>query len=136
MCGKKCSVMLFLLLATFAANVRSIPIASETIVFPKSDENPSLPVFTLPVSATPKASKANLIKCLDLGDLMPAFNTSSGEFECYPLTERGPCKGKQSVCYVTEPFNECIDRKFNQHFFAYIFSKLKYNSFSISGKLD
>ena len=94
MCDLKCLVFSFILLANFAANVHSIPIAGDTIVFPKSDDKPSIPVFTLPASPNPKASKADLIKCLDLGDLMPAFNTTSGEFECYPLTERGPCKGK------------------------------------------
>jgi hypothetical protein len=47
-----------------------------------------------PKLAIPKPDVSLVMKCLSLGDMMPAFNPSSGQFDCHTLATRGPCGGE------------------------------------------
>ena len=93
----KCSVsavFLTLLLTILELGV-SVPLAANKIFFPSTDN-----VFKLGKRlgiSGPKAGKKDVMKCLDLGDFMPAFNFTSEHFECYALASQGPCEGKHSV---------------------------------------
>jgi hypothetical protein len=49
--------------------------------------------LTSPTSM-PRPSKSDTNRCLDLGDMMPAFNESSASFDCFPLASSGPCDSK------------------------------------------
>ena len=44
--------------------------------------------------AIPKPDKIVVKKCLSLGDMMPAFNQSSRQFNCFTLATSGPCNGE------------------------------------------
>ena len=68
------------------------PTAGDNFVFPKSDD--SVTVDPEKRIAKPTAKKSDIVKCLDLGDQMPAFNPTTFKFECHPLATRGPCSGE------------------------------------------
>jgi hypothetical protein len=82
-----------LLLAYSANEGVTLPTPSDTIIFPKSDDD-SPKVDVRQTSLTPSPAKSDIIRCLDLGDWMPAFNQTTFKFDCYPLASRGPCPGK------------------------------------------
>ena len=75
-----------------------MPLAADTIFFPGSDSVPKTAV-RLGIAA-PKAGKKDVMKCLDLGDFMPAFNFTSEQFDCYALASQGPCEG-EFIFYTT-----------------------------------
>ena len=91
-----------LLFASSARMVNTVPVASDKIVFPKDDDDKTRSSFTMPVTAKPTPSKSDFLKCLDLGDLMPAFNVTTSQFECYPLATRGPCPGETLGGFILE----------------------------------
>ena len=88
----KCSVSAVFIFLTILEQGISVPLAGDTIFFPSTDNVPNLG-SRLGISG-PKAGKKDVMKCLDLGDFMPAFNFTSEQFECYALASQGPCEGK------------------------------------------
>ena len=93
----KCSVsavFLTLILAILELGV-SVPLTADKIFFPTTNYVSKLGK-RLGISG-PKAGKKDVMKCLDLGDFMPAFNFTSEQFECYALASQGPCAGKHFV---------------------------------------
>jgi hypothetical protein len=93
------SVAFSILFLTILQQAISLPFASENIFFPDSD-NVLKTRARLGISG-PKPGKKDVMKCLDLGDFMPAFNFTSEQFECYALTGRRPCEGNRRLIKTT-----------------------------------
>jgi len=60
------------------------------VVFPEDD------------SLSSSFAKSEILKCLDLGDFMPATNKETQKVECYPLATNGPCD-KRDEWFILPP---------------------------------